>query len=95
MSLIVTPLLRLIFVDEMRGLRVLGLRRQLLIGVRLSRPTRPFCTNTNKANASANNATRVEKSERTLDVYSQVNNLDFATAIKILFSAPTKEHKFG
>ncbi|KAF6171236.1 hypothetical protein GIB67_036904 [Kingdonia uniflora] len=82
----------------MRGLRVLGLRRQLLIGVRLSRPTRPFCTNSNnanKANTSANNATGVEKSERALDVYSQVNNLDFATATKILFSAPTKEHKFG
>lgn len=87
----------------MRGMRGFGLgnvRRLLLTGAIRGQPSRFQCTSsTNNNNNNSNIKKSVEggkeASIRDFDVYRQVDNLDFMTAAKILFTTPLKKKKFG
>ncbi|XP_044479628.1 protein MNN4-like [Mangifera indica] len=54
--------------------------------------TKPFCSDTTKHN----NAEKIESNlSRYQDAYKQLENLDFMTAAKMLFTEPPKKRKFG
>ncbi|KAK9152758.1 hypothetical protein Sjap_000238 [Stephania japonica] len=77
----------------MRGFPIVG-RWRIFMSTRLSRRSRPLCTETTKN--SSNKGNGVEKaSTNEIDVYKQLENLDFITATKILFTEPPKKKKFG
>ncbi|XVE89169.1 hypothetical protein DITRI_Ditri19aG0129000 [Diplodiscus trichospermus] len=63
--------------------------------------TRPFCStirdnNSNKNNNKDNVDGRIESNVGTYnETYRQLDNLDFMTAAKILFTQPPKKKKFG
>ncbi|KAI3831261.1 hypothetical protein MKX03_034047 [Papaver bracteatum] len=73
----------------MRGFRVAVYCSQLLKAARLVHATRPLCTKTYDSKATA------VKPVRDDDTYRQLENLDFMTAAKMLFTDPSKKKEFG
>lgn len=56
---------------------------------------RAFCNTNNKVTTNADNNANVNASVRDYEAYRQLDNLDFSTAAKILFTDPPKKKKFG
>lgn len=82
----------------MRGFGLGNVRRSLLTGAIRGQPWRFQCTSTTNNNSNTKNKSvegGKEASIRDFDVYRQVDNLDFMTAAKILFTTPLKKKKFG
>ncbi|KAI3994149.1 hypothetical protein MKX01_012406 [Papaver californicum] len=74
---------------KMRGFRLAPYCSQLSKAARLVHATRPLCTKTYESKAIA------VKPVRDDDVYRQLENLDFMTAAKMLFTGPPKKKEFG
>lgn len=83
----------------MRGLGLGNARRFLLAGAIRGQPSRFQCTSSTNNNSNTKKKSSVEggkeASIRDFDVYRQVDNLDFMTAAKILFTTSLKKKKFG
>ncbi|KAI3993688.1 hypothetical protein MKX01_002701 [Papaver californicum] len=73
----------------MRGFLLAPYCSQLSKAARLVHATRPLCTKTYDSEAIA------VKPVRDDDVYRQLENLDFMTAAKMLFTDPPKKKEFG
>ncbi|XP_026404441.1 uncharacterized protein LOC113299603 [Papaver somniferum] len=73
----------------MRGFRVVAYCSQLSKAARLVHASRPLCTKTYDSKATA------VKPVRDDDAYRQLENLDFMTAAKMLFTDPSKKKEFG
>ncbi|KAI3941669.1 hypothetical protein MKX01_018259 [Papaver californicum] len=73
----------------MRGFHLAPYCSQLAKAARLVHATRPLCTKTYDSKAIA------VKPVRDDDSYRQLENLDFMTAVKMLFTDPPKKKEFG
>ncbi|KAI3966049.1 hypothetical protein MKW92_031598 [Papaver armeniacum] len=74
---------------KMRGFHLAAYFSQLSKAARLVHATRPLCTKAYDSKAIA------VKPVRDDDAYRQLENLDFRTAAKMLFSDPPKKKEFG
>lgn len=74
---------------KMRGFHLAAYFSQLSKAARLVHATRPLCTKAYDSKALA------VKPVRDDDAYRQLENLDFMTAAKMLFSDPPKKKESG
>ncbi|PIA45724.1 hypothetical protein AQUCO_01600159v1 [Aquilegia coerulea] len=79
--------------EKMRGFLLRDIQRHFLSGTRIGHHTKFLSGSANNTNSSK--ALGEAKSVRDLDAYKKLENLDFMTAAKMLFTEPPKKKKFG